>query len=369
MPPLTILGASSRAAAFSAARAGYSPYAIDSFADRDLAALCPAIRIERYPRDFLRALAAGPQGPWMYTGGLENHPRLIERLARIRPLWGNAAEVVTRVRDPWQLSAALDRAGLAFPPVARSATAGDWLVKPLHGSAGLGVRRANECDLRGAPRGTILQEYIAGRSSSAVYVAAGGRAVFLGATRQLLGRDFGLRREFLYAGSIGPVVLVGEERAKLERLGAVIAQQFGLVGLFGIDFVLAAGEIWPVEVNPRYSASVEILERASCEELIPLHAAACDKGRLPTRPPQFPQRAVSGKAIVYARQDSIVADHMPWNEGTTGHAVDLPSAGQQIAAGHPVATIIVQGPSLGAVEAVLRRRVQVALKALLPAST
>jgi hypothetical protein len=46
---LTIVGASARAAAFSAARAGFEPYAIDHFADRDLAELCPAVRVERYP--------------------------------------------------------------------------------------------------------------------------------------------------------------------------------------------------------------------------------------------------------------------------------------------------------------------------------
>jgi predicted ATP-grasp superfamily ATP-dependent carboligase len=219
----------------------------------------------------------------MYTGGLENYPRLVARLARLRPLWGNSAEVLSRVRDPWRLSRALAEAGLAFPPLARSAAGGQWLVKPLRGSAGLGVRRATAGDLRERPRRTILQQFIEGASCSALYVAAGGRAVLLGATRQLLGSDFGLTSEFLYAGSIGPLVLRPDEHAKLQRLGDLLAEQFRLVGLFGIDFIRTPAEIWLLEVNPRYTASVEILERTSGRHFIALHAAACQYGRLPDR--------------------------------------------------------------------------------------
>src|SRR5438105_3281580 len=85
MNPLILLGASIRAAAFSALRAGFTPYAIDLFADRDLAAVGPAVKISRYPQDFLSALAAAPQAPWLYSGGLENYPQLVDRLAAVRP--------------------------------------------------------------------------------------------------------------------------------------------------------------------------------------------------------------------------------------------------------------------------------------------
>src|SRR5437588_46110 len=100
MRSLIVLGASARAAAFSARRAGFEPYAIDLFADRDLAAICPSVKIRRYPHDFLVALAAAPQAPWIYTGGLENFPRLVDRLADVRPLLGNSGHVLRRVRDP-----------------------------------------------------------------------------------------------------------------------------------------------------------------------------------------------------------------------------------------------------------------------------
>jgi predicted ATP-grasp superfamily ATP-dependent carboligase len=363
MSRLTILGASARAAAFSAARAGFLPCAVDSFADRDLAELCPAVRIERYPRDFLRALAAAPDAPWIYTGGLENYPRLVERLAKLRPLWGNPAEVLQRVRDPWQLAAALRAAGLSTPLLARSAAGGDWLVKPLRGSAGLGVRWATSQDLHRPPRGAVLQRHVEGVSAGAVYVAARGKAVLLGATRQLIGRDFGLPREFLYAGSIGPLDLQAAEHARLERIGTELAERFALKGLFGVDFIRTPDDLWAVELNPRYTASVEILERTSGLHLVALHAAACGRSELP-QPRAIAPRRASGKAIVYARQNSR------WERTPVPFLLaDVPHDGQRIAAGHPVVTVFADGRSPDDVEATLRQRVQVVLDALVPLST
>ena len=115
MRPLILLGASVRAAAYSALRADYTPYGIDLFADRDLAALGPAVKVASFPSEFLTALATAPQATWLYTGGLENYPRLVDRLADIRPLFGNPGHVLRQVRDPQRLMAAAIEAGCRFP--------------------------------------------------------------------------------------------------------------------------------------------------------------------------------------------------------------------------------------------------------------
>ena len=80
--PLAIVGASVRAAAMSALRAGLAPVAVDLFADADLRALCPAERVTSYPRGLAEWLADAPAGAWLYTGGLENHPVLVASMAR-----------------------------------------------------------------------------------------------------------------------------------------------------------------------------------------------------------------------------------------------------------------------------------------------
>ena len=76
MTNLIILGATARAAAFSAQRAGMRPWCVDLFADADLARACPARRValDAFPAGLIDALAGAPDGPVIYTGGLENRP-------------------------------------------------------------------------------------------------------------------------------------------------------------------------------------------------------------------------------------------------------------------------------------------------------
>ena len=56
------------------------------------------------------------------------------------------------------------------------------------------------------------------------------------------------------------------------RLGNILAEQFELMGLFGVDFVLEGERVWSLEVNPRYTASVEIVERFTGVSAIAKHA-------------------------------------------------------------------------------------------------
>jgi predicted ATP-grasp superfamily ATP-dependent carboligase len=364
---LIVIGASARAVGYSVLRAGYQPYAIDLFADRDLAAIGRAVKIARYPHDFLAALAAAPNSAWLYTGGLENYPQLVNRLAVLRPLAGNRGDVLRKVREMALLAAVVHEAGCRFPAGLpfqaedRSLAPSQWLVKPRRSSGGVAVRFATDRDLARPPRGTYLQQYIPGDGLSAVFVAAGGRAVLLGATKQLVGRDFQLERPFLYVGSVGPVALDDEALAQVRWLGNVLAERFGLAGLFNVDLIRNSDGLWALEVNPRYSASVEALERASGFHSIDLHLAACEAGRLP-EPGLLASEQCVGKAVVYAMQDGAVPSRFDavmseWNSDAARPGLaDLPRVGERIRRGQPVVTVFASGQSLSAVEVELRRR-------------
>ena len=106
-----IVGASTRAAAFSALRAGLKPRCLDHFADRDLMAICTVDRVEAQEGvTGLERLALGlPPGSWLYTGPLENHPDRVERISRTHRLHGNAAETLRGTRDPFRLDNLLRR--------------------------------------------------------------------------------------------------------------------------------------------------------------------------------------------------------------------------------------------------------------------
>src|SRR5712692_1581547 len=98
---LLIFGASVRAAAGSALRAGLRPWCADLFADADLCLRCPAMKLPgRYPDGFLQLIDVELPGPWMYTGGLENRVLLVQRMARRRPLWGDDRSALLVARHP-----------------------------------------------------------------------------------------------------------------------------------------------------------------------------------------------------------------------------------------------------------------------------
>jgi predicted ATP-grasp superfamily ATP-dependent carboligase len=371
MPTLIVLGASVRAAAMSALRAGWQPYAIDSYADRDLAAIGPAVRIQRYPGDFLPALAAAPPAPWLYTGGLENHPRLVDRLAAIRPLMGNIGSVLRVARDFSTLCAAAREAGCRFPRTMDGTEVfGDelpdgsqprWLVKRRRASGGLHVATHGRHEQHRPSQRHYRQAFVEGQAASAVYVAAGGHARLLGVTRQRVGADFGLVQPFVYAGSVGPLPITAVETTKLTALGDVLASRSGLAGLFNIDFIRAADEIWAIEINPRYSASIEVLERALGIPFIELHLAACQSKELPEMAAVGTAKH-AGKTIVYAPRDVIVDKALDQlitalNAGSAQPLVaDLPRVGERIAGGSPVLTVLAEAETLAAVENQLAER-------------
>src|SRR5262245_47899862 len=203
---LLIFGASVRAAAFSALRAGLRPWCADLFADADLRGRCPAMRLPgRYPLDFLKLIGTEVPGPWMYTGALENHPFLVSQLADRRELWGNNAAALLAVRNPYALGEVCRRMNLPAPrtePGPRPESGGRWLVKPIAGAGGAGIHFWSP----DAPpaRDTYLQEYVEGEPVAALFVAAGGQARLLGLTRQLVGEGWLNAPAFRYCGSVGP---------------------------------------------------------------------------------------------------------------------------------------------------------------------
>ena len=107
-------------------------------------------------------------------------------------------------------------------------------------------------------------------------IASRSAASLIGVTRQLIGAP---GSPFAYRGSIGPYAVSEGLKRRLDSMGWVLASEFALVGLFGVDYILSDGEPWPVEVNPRYTASVEVLELAMRRSLLAEHLRACDPER------------------------------------------------------------------------------------------
>ena len=385
-----LAGVSTRAVAESAARAGFDVTAIDAFADVDQH---PSVRALSLGQLFSPDAAAQHARNMAcdavaYGSNFENHPDAIALLAEGRALWGNTPEVVRRVRDPKLVSDMLRRQGLAAPglsildrpvldlsvgsgflnaealPKAVGGTLEaepetDWVVKPFASGGGHRVRRWRPGEH--VPRGCYLQEFVAGTPGSIVFVAARGRAVPIGLTRELIGEDaFGVSG-YRYCGNI--LSVAGEDDNVLgaaQRLAAAVSEEFGVVGVNGIDFVVRDGLPYAIEINPRWCASMELVERSYDLSVFGAHAAACRDGVLPGFDLERARRGADavGKAIVFARQDVMVADLRTRLDESVGagNLRDIPNPGTSIGAGHPVCTVFASGRDVVACHGELVRR-------------
>ncbi len=363
-PPrkLAIVGASARAAAFSALRAGFEVVTADLFADADLARHCPATRINDYPEGLAAWLAATDCDAWIYTGGLENYPDLVDRMATMRPLMGNHAASLRDVRDPFKLQDLCRTIGANFPETCASPGGlhwdGTWLCKTYRGASGSGVWRLDgqaACD-RATAAGSVLQRFVAGTPAAAIFVVGCNQAHLMGVTQQIIARRG--PAPWQYVGSQGPLRLAPEVTRQLQSFGDAM-RGYGVRGLVGVDLVLNERGAWIIEINPRYTASVEIVERFSFAPLISAHVAACTDSasrfeatvtRLTSL--RAPGDLQFGKKILLARHDVRISrrafewmDREAASDPLSCRLADVPRAGEMIPTGRPVATVFAEGES------------------------
>jgi predicted ATP-grasp superfamily ATP-dependent carboligase len=356
MTRVLIAGISTRAAAASAVRAGFDVTAVDGYADLDQPA---ATRVAPFSaRAAARIARDASCDAVVYLSSFENDPAAVRALAARRVLWGNAPDVLRRVRDPIALANELRARGFAVPDVRLKpdTTYGrTWLLKPLASGGGRRIRpwRAGAR----VPTGSYLQERVDGQPGSIVFVAARGAAVPIAVSRQLIGEPAFGAAPYRYCGNIvAPVNDPQFDRGaelfqRAYDLAAAVSDAFDLVGVNGVDFVARDGVPYPVEVNPRWCASMELAERLTGTAVFAAHARACVDGHVTPRP--HAARAI-GKAIVYARADCEAGDTHGWLADAS--VADIPRSGDTISAGQPVCTVFAEAADSAACHAALVQR-------------
>ena len=182
------------------------------------------------------------------------------------------------------------------------------------------------------PSRCVLQEHVPGPAMSAIYVSNDTDCELVGVTEQLVGEPWLHAKPFAYAGNIGP--LDGNEalQQKLTTLGTRLAQRTGLIGVWGIDFILNNDTPFVIEVNPRYTASVEVFELASSFRAFDWLRWIFANEPKPTQH-TVPTQCV-GKAIYYAPRRFTVPT--PFAQSCFA---DVPPPGSIIEAGQPVVTL------------------------------
>ncbi|MDI6859637.1 MAG: ATP-grasp domain-containing protein [Methanocellales archaeon] len=336
---LLLIGLSTRHLAESALESGYDFITLDYFGDLDQKRICENyslkrdFHLERFdPKDLFLASQDLDFDAIVYSSPFENHPKVIREFEKRCLVIGNSSKTLSEVRDWGKFFDFLAMEGIDFPAtiVGVENIHGRYLVKPIKGGGGTRINIYRKGSKIKKP--FLLQKQIKGKYCSASFISDGLHCEILSVNEQLVGKEEFGAKKFWYCGNITPLAKVKE----IDEICSKITKKFGLKGSNGIDFILKGGKIHVLEVNPRFQASMEIVENAYGINIFDLHVKSFH-GELPC----FDGNAKKtwGKAILYAERDVILPDTRKW----IGRVKDIPYPAERIEKGHPICTIIASG--------------------------
>ena len=362
------VGCSVRALVGTIVRGGRACSAVDLFADRDtrtLAGLTQDVAdLDQLPAvvSRIRGPSRSAAGPALIvgSGGIENRIEAIEALEQMPGVIvaGCPGSAMRLLRNPEWIGQQLKAAGWPSLPVQRQPPAVDdprrWMIKPVKSAGGTGIRVWHgEPAQPGGPE-VFFQERVDGPVYGGTMVAHRDGVQLVGVCRQLTLRSGAL--PLRYAGSAGPVQIPGPALRQLAGIGGCLARSAGMTGWFGIDFVIRQGEVMVLEVNPRFTASMELLDGRTLSSLWEVHWQAVTGG-VPSYPAgkcQAPGRSwpAAAKAIVYHDRAEPLPVTQAGSDGLwTGRfgsgikVADVPRPGAVIASGGPVCTVLAEADS------------------------
>jgi hypothetical protein len=333
----------------------------DFYCDWDTEQAAPNRCVNFVLESFTEALKTSHQGPtaWLTTGGLDLEPSLLTAL-QIAPhrLLGFSLAAVRFCKDPSRWSDKLTQAGRATLPIefGHHCPPGRWHLK----------RNWPE-----SPAPWFWQLHADGILGSAIFLAQDSRVELVGCSRLFVHSDW------RYQGNVASVSWPGEAaKETLVRIVEDLADELQPRGLFGIDFILGP-QLWPLEINPRPTASVEVLAALYRRNLFLEHVRACwpnahessfdDPATQPHSPFSFHSQEFTGpafaaKRVVYnsnqvleitsnvfrqLQQFSTFQPTIPsTNAATNGQfrLADLPQPTTRIPAHEPICSILYQLP-------------------------
>jgi methenyltetrahydromethanopterin cyclohydrolase len=330
---ILIIASSGRMLAQAAKNAGLKALVIDLFADLDTQRY--AEDVKKIPSlaethlipevDYFTERYAVTQ--FIYGSGFEYYPESLRYLSgRLRVL-GNLPKVFIKLHDKSAFFSSLEKLNIPYPEVRFTApnSSGVWLVKPMQGQGGLGIKRYHPQDC--TESAVYWQAYQAGAPHSVLFLADGKGAQVIGFNSQWA-VSLSKNQEFIFSGVINSCDLLIEQKALITDWLKKLVPEFGLKGLNSLDFIQAGDKIRVLEINPRPSASMQLYDA----DLLNRHIKAC-QGKLTGYPSQA---AYKGYQVIYAERDIIIPNGFAWPDG----CMDLPESGVMCRKGQPICSII-----------------------------
>ncbi|MEA3508168.1 MAG: ATP-grasp domain-containing protein [Synergistota bacterium] len=291
----------------------------------------------------------------VYGGGVDNRPDLVRTLARGRLLAGNDPSVLAEARNIKTLRTICMEENIPFPmtwlsgeenqagPFQGGPTESSGLLKKKAlSAAGTGVSHYRGGSL---PTGEYLQEFLEGTPCSISFIAHKQGVCVMGLSEQITGWSPLGGSGFSWNGNITPLSAAKDGShiyQKASRYARVLSRRFGLVGFNCVDMMLEPdGALKVLEINPRYSGSMELLGQCLGKEPFLLHIAASMGGTLPDVDVETASSdRCCAKGVVYAKRDCVAPDTVSWfSRGRR----DIPWKGDVFSPGEPVCTVYASG--------------------------
>ncbi len=333
-PPVLVFAQSGRFIAEAAARAGYPVRVADCFADSDTRSVAEAvIRLpplnELTENQLLQTLCSLSQNQpclLIYGTGIERFYPILSQLPAHIEVIGNSAHTLALLREPQTFFKLLDSLQLPYPPTSLTrAPSLNPLRKRLDSAGGTAVSADN------APLkpGEFYQQRMEGETRSVCFIADGEKPRILGWNRQInQAGQFVLQQ--IWQQNQPPA-----HAAQLITLLEKLVKASKLKGLNSLDYIVSSDKaIYILEVNPRISASVELLSEA---DWLQWHIDWC-RGHSPAEITQNSEnQQVRLLHICFAEKDYEVVDSPNWPAACH----DLPEACSLIRKGQPICSVMV----------------------------
>jgi len=346
-----VAGFATRHVVCSARKAGYEVHAIDAFCDQDLhwnTKTCKIFEdLDSLPGQIEESCREVSPDILVVTSGAED-------IAVSKKISGNCREKAGIFTDKKSIQDFFEENSIRVPSVP-AAGVYPAMLKPCKGAGGWRNTIVNSpeeendfCSLW-PETPYIRQEVVEGTPCSVSCIASGGKAKAISVNLQYLRGGSG-ERAFGFAGAATP--FESEKKADLIREAERIASLTGCTGSVGIDFILAGEEIYAIEVNPRFQATLDIIEMSTGFNIFEAHINACS-GILPETTPK--SKKVVARSIIFADRDLQVKDDL---KKLYPKVADIPWKGEEIEEGSAIISVYGEGSSLPKAETSLDKTIK-----------
>jgi len=342
-----VVGTNSRPVACSAKKMGNTVYSIDYFCTSDLVRCSDYLRciltqipyescghyIERFDTQILETYASEVVGEADYilcsAGAMpDKFPeskiignKKIEHIENKYNLY-NLLKKKFKVPETFLVSSYNEAA-----EIAESKEDKKFIVKPIVGAGGKGIKRFEETNENTDFNGLMLQEFIEGQNISTSVLSTQNEAKTILTSRQILGEGgLGQPDEFAYCGNVVPYT----NDLEVKRTAEDAIMELSLVGSNGVDMIHTGEDIYVIEVNPRFQGTFECAEKVLGINMVDAHINACNGTLIETRDPD----KFAVKMVIFAKNRCIAGDLN--FEGV----YDIPERNVIIEKDEPAATVV-----------------------------